>query len=47
MSEYVEWLQAVIIFAGLGAIFGPTDKTRIACLVAVVANMAFWYSIIK
>lgn len=47
MSEYIEWLQALIIFAGLGAVFGPTDKTRITCIVATAAGMAFWYSIIK
>lgn len=47
MEEYVEWLQAVIILAGLGAICGETDKIRITCMVAVAAGMVFWYSIIK
>lgn len=47
MEEYVEWLQAIIIFAGLGAICGETDKIRIVCMAAAAAGMIFWYSIIK
>ncbi|MBR1694136.1 MAG: hypothetical protein IJ709_01865 [Selenomonas sp.] len=47
MEEYIEWLQAAIIFAGLAAICGETDKIRIVCMAEVAAGMAFWYSIIK